>query len=183
MKLLVLTVFMLLSIMGKAQDSLSYITYSKVFIADLITKQQIYDRAMIWFSKAFVDSKGAINVKEKESGIIAGKATYKNMYKSAPKKKKDSTEGIMFYNYKFDWLFEVKEGKARISITQINVKDLVEEKYYPVIMKDSAPYKILFQFKAVTDTEYLLSKKYFVRNMDLLMASINEAILKKEENW
>ena len=102
------------------QDSL--LTYSKILKVDSVSKNEIFDKTLIWCSKAFTDSKSAINVKEREGGIIGGKAYYQSFYKVP--KKKDSTLGVIFSNYYFDWLIEIKEGKLRFSATNLLLKEL-----------------------------------------------------------
>ncbi len=96
---LILTKFLI------GQDSL--LTYTKILKVDSLSKNEIFDKSLIWCSKTFVDSKSAIKVKERESGIIGGKAFYQSFYKVP--KKKDSITGLLFTNYYFDWLIEIKD--------------------------------------------------------------------------
>jgi hypothetical protein len=70
---------------AKAQAQDYPLTYSRVLKVDSTSKTELFDKAMVWCSKSFNESKSAINVKDKESGIIAGKALLTSYYK-IPKK-------------------------------------------------------------------------------------------------
>lgn len=159
------------------QDSL--LTYSKILKVDSISKNEIFDKTLIWCSKAFSDSKSAINVKEREGGIIGGKAYYLSSYKVP--KKKDSTIGVIFNNYYFDWLIEVKDGKLRFSATNILLKELNSD--YIVSTKIKAPYEVWLQPKSKTQLEWKLSKEYFIKNLDRLMTSLNDDLVLKKTDW
>ena len=77
--LLVLALFICSSKISYGQDSL--LTYSKVLKVDSLNKNQIYYKTLIWCSRSFTDSKCATNVKEREGGIIGGKAVLYSAYK------------------------------------------------------------------------------------------------------
>jgi hypothetical protein len=142
-------------------------------------KGDIYDRALLWCSKAFVNSKSAINVKDKESGIIAGKGSIDNYYKVP--KKKDSVSCIYFNDYLFDWLIEVKEGKARLSLKNIKVKE--GEMEYDVTANINPPIKLYFQSIDKQQVIWELSKKSFIKNMDAIASNLYSELSKKSDNW
>jgi hypothetical protein len=159
------------------QDSL--LTYSKILKADSFSKMELFDKALIWCSKAFTDSKSAINIKERESGIIGGKAFYFSIYKVP--KKKDSVAGVFFSNYYFDWLIEVKEGKLRFSAKNIYLKEF--DKEYIVSTKAQAPFEVWLQPKSKLDLEWRLSREYFIGNLDKLTESLNDDLHSKKTDW
>ncbi len=159
------------------QDSL--LTYSKILKVDSISKNEIFDKTLIWCSKSFTDSKSAINVKERDGGIIGGKAYYQSFYKVP--KKKDSITGSTFSNYYFDWLVEIKEGKLRFSVTNVLLKELNSE--YIVTTQAKVPFEVWLQPKSKTELEWKLSKEYFIKNLDRLMASLNSDLISKKPDW
>lgn len=154
------------------------LTYSRILTTDSILKGDIYDKALIWCSKAFSDSKSAINVKDKESGLIAGKASIKNYYKVPGKK--DSVASWIFSDYIFDWLIEVKDGKARFSTKNVAYYDDLGS--HPVYINSKPPGKVLFQKPEKTQMEWDMSKKYFVLYMDAITEGLYSD-LKQKDNW
>jgi Domain of unknown function (DUF4468) with TBP-like fold len=176
-KLLISIILTLLVKFSIGQDSL--LTYSKILKIDSVSKNDIFDRTLIWCSKSFNDSKSAINVKEREGGIIGGKAYYLSSYKIP--KRKDSTSGVIFNNYYFDWLIEIKEGKLRFSATNILLKELNSD--YIVSTKTQAPFEVWLQPKSKTELDWKLSKEYFIKNLDRLMLSLNNDLVLKKTDW
>lgn len=154
------------------------ISYSRVLMVDSLSKGAIYDKALLWCSKSFNDSKSAINVRDKESGIVAGKASIKNYYKVPGKK--DSILSYMFSDYVFDWLIEVKEGKARFTLKNIAYNDALGD--HPVYINSKPPGKIMFQKPEKTQMEWDMSKKYFVIYMDAIVDNLYSD-LKQKDNW
>jgi len=153
--------------------------YSRVLTVDSATKSDIYDKALVWCSKSFSDSKSAINVKEKEGGIIAGKASIKNIYKVPGKK--DSVASWIFSDYIFDWLIEVKDGKARYSIKNVAYHDDLGD--HAVYVNSKPPGKVMFQKPDKTQMEWDMSKKYFLIYMDAITEALYSDLKKKTDNW
>lgn len=160
------------------QQAVDPLIYSRVLTVDSATKSAIYDKALIWCSKSFSDSKDAINVKDKESGIVAGKASIKNYYKVPGKK--DSVASWLFSDYVFDWLIEVKDGKARFSTKNVAYFD--ELGNHPVYINSKPPTRVMFQKPEKTQIEWDMSKKYFVMYMDAITDNLNSD-LKQKDNW
>jgi hypothetical protein len=177
MKIIIIFLFMIIPFVTKSQDSL--LTYSRVLIADSISKTDLYDKALLWCSKSFSDSKGAINMKDKESGIIAGKASIKNYYKVPGKK--DSIASWIFSDYLFDWLIEVKNGRARFSIKNVAYNDDLGD--HPVYINSKPPRKVMFQKPEKTQMEWDMSKKYFVIYMDAITEGLYADLMQKKDNW
>lgn len=176
MKLLLLA--LLLPVLGSAQDSL--FSFVRVYQFDGISKADIYDKAQIWCSKAFIDSKSAINVRDKESGLLGGKGFYKNYYK-IPRKKKDSIGGVLYNDFHLDWLIEVKDGKLRVSLTNFNMKETYGT--FIVTTSDRAPYKLPLLSKERLDTEWQCAIAYLKTNLDELCAGLQADIRKPKDNW
>jgi hypothetical protein len=171
---------LLIAVKSKGQQqSDEPLIYSRVLTLDSITKGDIYDKALIWCSKSFSDSKDAINVKEKESGIIAGKASIKNYYKVPGKK--DSVASWIFSDYAFDWLIEIKDGKARFTTKNVAYHDDLGD--HPVYVNSKPPGKVMFQKPEKTQMEWDMSKKYFVTYMDAITETLYSDLRKKNDNW
>jgi hypothetical protein len=162
-----------------SQDSV--LMYSHILKVDTLSKNQIFDKALIWCSKSFKESKSAINVKEREGGIIAGKAKTVIVYYIPTQK--DSTLGLLFYDYRFDWLIEIKDNKLRFSAKNIEVNEGAQESYLPVTTKIEAPTKLTFTKQSKVNLWWKLSKEAFIRNLDKLMLSLYDDLIKKEESW
>jgi hypothetical protein len=155
------------------------LSYSHILKVDTLSKNEIFDKTLIWCSKAFKDSKSAINVKERDGGIIGGKAFYLSPY-MVPKKK-DSALGVVFNNYYFNWLIEIKDNKLRFTANNIILKEL--EKNFIVTTKKQAPFEVWLQPKSKTDLEWRLSKDYLMKNLNKLMLSLQRDLTKKDAEW
>lgn len=153
--------------------------YSRVLIADSVSKNDLFDKALIWCSKSFNESKSAINVKDKESGIIAGRGSIDNYYKIP--RKKDSVMCYFFTDYKFDWLIEIKDGKARFSLKNIKVTET--EREYLATTSVNPPVKIMFQSPEKNQLIWALSKRSFIRYIDAITDNLYFDLKQKKDNW
>lgn len=178
MKLFIITILWLLCSFLSTQGQSTQLTYSRVLIVDSASKLELFDKAMVWCSKSFNESKSAINVKDKESGLIAGKALLSSYYKIP--RKKDSILSSVYSNYFFDWLIEIKEAKLRFSISNIVLRE--DSGDYPIMINDKAPIKIAFATEEKIKTEWECSKAGFIHNLDLLANSLYSDLIKKD-NW
>lgn len=153
--------------------------FSKILKLDSISKNEIFDKTLIWCSKSFSDSKSAINVKEREGGIIVGKARVISSYKIP--KRKDSILSMTFLNYYFDWLIEIKEGRLRFTANNIFLNDLGDE--ILVTNSTKAPYQVWLQPTSKTELEWKLSKENFINYLDRILESLKNEILFKNSDW
>lgn len=168
--------FCLFTVPSFAQDE--PLIYSKVLQVDSVQKNDLFDKAIIWCSKSFTDSKNAINVKDKESGIIAGKALFNSYYKIP--KKKDSVLSTAYTNYIFDWLIEIKDSKVRFSLKNIEVKEFSGD--YPVTVNGKPPIKFAFTTPEKNQMYWDLAKRGLIYNLDMLVFALYSD-LKKTDNW
>jgi len=176
-KILIASILILTIKSSFGQDTL--LTYSRVLNLDSTSKFEIFDKALVWCSKNFRDSKSAINVKERDGGIIGGKAYYLNPYKIP--KRKDSILGIAFCQYYFDWLIEIKDGKARFTVTNVLLGSF--ENQYKVTTNSKAPFEIWLQPKSKTELEWKLSKEAFIISLDNLTLSLKTDLTKTKIDW
>jgi len=180
-KILYIALFLLLPCQSFSQDSV--ITYTRILTATALKKEEIFDRALIWCSKAFKDSKSAIRVKERDGGIIAGKAYFESLYKVP--KKKDSVISNVYSQYFFDWLIEIKENKLRFSIPLFTIKSSPTNEGDGIIVTQSIkpPYDILFMASKKVRMEWELAKKALVNNLNILLNSLDQELQKKSDDW
>lgn len=157
------------------------LTYSRVLQFDSLSKDQIFDKALIWCSRNFVESKSAINEKIKESGIITGKTNYMSAYKVPGKK--DSIRGDFYNKYYFDWLIEIKDGKLRFSASNIEVEPVTlgGATKFAVYTTGESPVKVMFQAKSKTQMEWDMSKQYFIYNLDNVVSTLFAEVAKKSD--
>lgn len=181
MKLLYTAFFIILPFLSFGQDSL--ITYTRIFTAPTLKKEEIFDRTLIWCSQAFKDSKSAINVRERAGGILAGKAYFESLYKVP--KKKDSVLSALFSNYFFDWLIEIKENKLRFSIPSFRIKTTPTNDGDGTIVTQSinAPYDVFLMASSKIRLEWDLAKKALINNLDKVMNSLDFELQKKKDDW
>lgn len=158
-----------------SQDSLY--TFSIIIKADSLTKAQIFDKASVWCSKIFYSSKAAINVSNKEGGVLAGKANIHVSYKIPTKK--DSTISIVYNDYYFDWLIESKDGRLRFSGNNFELKDWINS--YPVTQAIIPPDEF-GKKRERWRTAYELSRKQLEYSLNTLAASL-EKELRIKDNW
>ena len=161
-----------------AQDN--PIQYVKVLNFDSLSKYEIFDRALIWCSKSFKDSKSAINVKEREGGIIGGKATQVIIY-TIEKNGKNIERGT-FRNQYFDWTIEVKQGKLRFSINNIYA-DMDTENDILITSSEKCPYSNPFIKQTTLEKEWSKIKVVMLNKFDLLSNSMFDEISKKNTDW
>ena len=190
MKKIFITLLLFFPLFGFSQDSL--LTYSKILSFDSVSQNRIFDRTLIWCSKSFKDSKNAINVKEREGGIISGKAYLDCVYYIHKRKTTDSLISPYYNTYQFDWLIEVKNSKLRFSISQLYYYTPVGataysssyEKKYVVTKSETPPIDYFLTSTEKLKLYWKLSKEGLVNNLDLLMESLkSEVINRNDDEW
>lgn len=97
MKKLLLSLLLIISfsVTAYCQEAL---IYSEVIKVDSISQAELYNRAKLWFSTAFVDSKSVIQLDDKEDGQIVAKA--KMVYNPKVFTGSSQTEGYINYTIK-----------------------------------------------------------------------------------
>jgi len=94
------------------------ITYSEVIVDSLTNKQELFSRAREWFAKAYNSSTNVIQMEDKESGKIIGKALMSVNTKSL---------GVIFPNGNINYTISIyiKDGKYKYEITDFNHTDVI----------------------------------------------------------
>jgi len=97
-------------------SSTNKITYAEVINVDSLTsKQELYSRAREWFAKTYNSSKEVLQMEDKESGKIIGKALIQVYYKMLGM---DHEHGYINYTI----TIAVKDGKYKYEITDLHHK-------------------------------------------------------------
>ncbi|QII69991.1 DUF4468 domain-containing protein [Apibacter sp. B3706] len=102
---------MLKEIQGKwSLDDNNNVTVVRIIEVPNMSKDEIFQRALNYFTYNYVSGKSVIQTQDKESGVIVGKGLYENVHK-----------GINVFKMKVSaWHIlrvDVKEGKARAIVT------------------------------------------------------------------
>lgn len=161
-----------------AQDTA--ITYSRVIKVDSLSRNDIYDKALIWCAKSFNNSNSAVKVKEKESGLLGGKAYMVSLYKT-PRRNKDSAIGAAFSEYYFDWLIEIKEGRLRFSAK--NLVYTYSGVDYPVTSSTKPPIWLMLQSKEKTQVEWSIAKAYLISKIKSFADDLEASISTKAQDF
>jgi hypothetical protein len=85
--------------------------YEEVDSSVIASKSQLYDRAKVWFTNSFKDSKEVIQLDDKEAGTIIGKGIF-NFYR-----------GLTPCFCNFSIRVDSKENKFRIQVYDITVDE------------------------------------------------------------
>lgn len=131
MKVLLL-VFLVISQGSKASDTL-YLDENKNFRFQKVielggNKDELFTKAKLWFAETIVDAKQAIQMEDKENGIIAGKVASVFEWKSYTVKKNKvvyygDTWGKNSDQVQFNVRMFFKDGKAKIILSDITILD------------------------------------------------------------
>ena len=89
----------------KVLDEYNQLSYSTIVDCEGLTRNEIYTRANSYFIYNYNSGKAVIQQQDKEEGILIGKGLSKEM------------QGTSFYNLYHILRVDIKDNKARISIT------------------------------------------------------------------
>lgn len=134
------------------------ITYSQIVLLDSSAKQtELFVKAREWFSKTYKSSQDVIQMDDKESGIIIGKALLNVYYK---------TLGITFNSGYINYTikFSVKDGKYKYEISDFyHTGGYINGHKQP----DGGPCEKLFQNKkGVNGNSYERTYEKYLIEMD-----------------
>ena len=149
MKKLVLPLLFICSLSYGQKESLilpidsitNKITYSGVVKIDSVNKQELYSRAREWFAKAYKNSSKVIQMEDKESGKIVGKAMIE-VY--------GSTLGIRNEggNINYTISIYIKEGRYKYEVTDFYHTGFVSHSQYgTAYIPDGGPCEKLYKEK------------------------------------
>jgi hypothetical protein len=187
---------LIFTIIGNAQNIKdSLFEYSKIISLEGKSKEDIYDKSLIWCSKAFENSNYSIKVKERESGIISGKAlsnvsyVYYRPWKTPSKKFPNGTKrqeiGLNYNHYYFDWLIQIRDNKLKFSISNVKFGESGIENTDKYFLKkyDSIPPYLALWNKEVSILSFQASRKQFEADLDILISNLVDEINSIKNDW
>ncbi|MBF0171159.1 MAG: DUF4468 domain-containing protein [Nitrospinae bacterium] len=99
--------------------------FSHVTVEDVdISKGEIYIAAMDWMTETFRSSKSVIEFEDKEAGVIVGKGNADFGYKFV--------FGTTDANAKFKIKIEAKDGRYRLTFSNVTFRDSMMSEHVPV---------------------------------------------------
>ncbi len=157
---------------GDTSHSLSVISVVNI---DSLGKDEIYQRTMLWCAESFKDNRQAINLSDKSSGLVVGKASF--LIDLSEKKKR-----IDPASYLMDWKIEIKENKAKLSFTNIRY-ELSTNSEFLLTTSDKCPFDI-FLMSTVKIAKYWANVKVKgIAYINALVDNYSTAMNKKVDNW
>ncbi|UEG50892.1 DUF4468 domain-containing protein [Ferruginibacter lapsinanis] len=147
-----------------AQDTL--VTYTRPFNESSLNKNDLFDKALLWFTRSFYNSYDVIKVNNKAAGILTGKAFFYSSYKVP--QKQDSTTGFDFTDYNFIWTMKITDNNVSFSISNLCINGGI-----PVTSAIESPFVILMQSSERSEQNWGLSKLYLMKNLDALLGKLN----------
>ncbi|UEG48964.1 DUF4468 domain-containing protein [Ferruginibacter lapsinanis] len=145
--------------------------YDKVINQIPLGKEQLFDRVLLWFDRSFFNNEDVIKVTNRKAGMIAGKAVFYSGYK-VPVNNIDSVNDDKFVNYNFEWTIWINNNYIYFSIPQIYINGTTL-----VTTAKKCPIVILAQSDEITDSQWNLAKIYLIKNLDVLLDSLQYKLL------
>ncbi len=162
------------------------LNYSEVIKVDSISKDELYNRAKIWFAIACNSSKDILQMDNKEEGQIIGKA--KMSYNPTILNASGRTYGIINYTIKL----YLKDGRYKYEITDFIHVPTGNSSYgnlpFDLITTDvNSPIQHKGQYKSWNDKVWNDIKNQISDKITPLIESLKKSMLKKaetkNENW
>jgi len=133
-------------------------TLNKVVEVENMSKEEIFLNSMEWFSTTFNESKSVIDYQDKEAGKIIGNGAISHVYAT-----------IVSGQVKFSVKIEIKENRARISLTNFSAK---------IIGSSGPPVD-----RAIMQSEYEKAIPKLESLMNDYSAYIKNASSSNSDNW
>lgn len=176
---------MMVEIDGKWKlDDNGNVTYSRIVDVPELKTDEIFNRALNYFTYNYVSGKSVIQMQDKESGTIVGKGLYNNVH-----------VGIsLIATYVDTWHIlrvDVKEGKARIILTLTEYEKKIvggntPPSYATMKVEQEYPINPKGGQKTVMTKAFYKSHKRAMASLDAIEKAIKEGNTSKAiegENW
>lgn len=171
MRNLLVAIFLLFigNCFGQSDTTLKY---TEVVQIDSISKQELYQRARSWTNDVFNNSKNVIQINDKETGEIAGKAIFNATF-SWNALGKRTTETTV--NFKFQ--ITVKDGKYKYVFTNLT------DGYYGYLLTSAKenPYQTKGISKKNLDVIWVSLKESSEYKMIGLINTLKKAMQRKSD--
>jgi hypothetical protein len=154
--------------------------YTEVIPVDSVSRDELFNRAKIWFVSAYNNSSEVLQIVDSENGQLVGKALFK--FKPISINSSDRVIG----NIKYAIKISVKEGRYKYEVTDFIHQPTGNSNYgnieFGLLTTDEeCPYQIKGQFKKWVNDTWLGMKKQTDSNIIPLIANLKEGMLKKTE--
>lgn len=167
-----------------SQEETDKLSYSEVMTVEGISKQELYNRGKLWFAKAFNSANNVIQLDDKESGEIVGKALF--IYKPSMLSASEQTKGPVRYTVSLSF----KDGRYKYEVTDFN-HDPAGNSYgsisVGVITKDDQYPEEKAKNKKLKDKVWQDIKKQIENEILPLIANLKESMSKtaetKKNDW
>ncbi len=156
------------------------ITFTHINTAKELNKQDIYEKIKLWSTKVFKDISGAMQLDDKESGILAFDASTHLLSPNAPNSNSILKLAAWYHKYIFKLKIQIKDGKYKLDVNEIKLINY-DGDYYQLTSSTSAPYKYIFSKQSKGDKEWGDAKLTFENFCKNLFTSIDEEVAKKED--
>lgn len=147
--------------------------YSEVIQVEGISKQELYQRARSWANDAFKSSKNVMQIDDKETGEIAGKALFDATISWYALGKRSAATTV---NFKFQII--MKDGKYKYIFSDLT------DNYYHYLLTSAKenPYQTEGMGKKNLDMIWVSLKESSEPKMINLVNSLKKAMQKKSES-
>ena len=165
---LILTILLLIGNISHSFAQDRVLSYTKNISGISLSQDQLFEKVLQWYERSFFNTKDKIKTSNKQSGVITANAVFYSAYKvpNGP----DSTAGEDFVNYNFEWTIKISNNQISFRIPHINIT--TPSNSVPVTSAKSTPYPIIMQPQQIAERNWALAKKYLMKNLDELTASL-----------
>jgi hypothetical protein len=109
----IITFLMVLNAKAQTDTAISFIEIVQVEGA---SKEQLFQRARVWFAENFKDSKSVLQISDKETGELFAKGSFTSHYKFRMTNRDWTNRGVYYFTLRVI----VKDGRYKYSLTDIN---------------------------------------------------------------
>ena len=176
---------MLSEIEGKWKlDDNGNVTYVRIVEVPDLKKEEIYNRALNYFTYNYGSGKSVIQIQDKESGLIVGKGLYENVHINLS----------LLTTYIDTWHIlrvDIKEGKARIvlTLTQYDSKGVggnTPPSFYTRDVAQEYPINPKGTYKSMMTKAFYKTHQRAIASLDAIEKAIKEGNTSKAiegESW
>lgn len=179
-KTILIGIFVMLGCYVQAQDSTKVdtpIVLTRIIELPGMSKGQIYDRAVLWSVDAFKKTKGAMQVGDKEAGVLAFDAAI-----DAAAQYPEGKGGYMkFYSSTFKIKVQSKDGKMRVIFSDFTIISPDFKTPYPLSSSVTPPVAPMFTSLKKYKLEWTFFKEKIVERASKILDDMVEFMNKKDD--
>lgn len=174
--------FLLLLLVTKLQAQDTVLVHSKILIADTMSKSNIYEKVKMWSVSSFKYTSGALQLDDKESGLLAYDASASWVSPAAPANMKPGYKSLQYrHKYFFKMQIRIRDGRYKVDFTDVKYESINGEQYV-LTNNAKAPFKFLFSKQEKADKEWADAKLTFDNFFDAMTKSM-EMFVNQKDSW